>query len=181
MYIKTPSSVHFFTLMCTAPSQEADKDLSALCQLWLESKDHVIVKVVNVLYAFSQRCNGTLADFWFYVCFTARGRGGRRAHSSNTQSVGLLNHKMAYSNNNCFVFLAETGAHTHGISCCFFYSLLGGLTMWWDLVQERKGMFFKSRLVLGMLSNPFFFYIVALLLECSLLLFFQSLCSVCVF
>ncbi|XP_016084293.1 nuclear factor related to kappa-B-binding protein isoform X2 [Sinocyclocheilus grahami] len=26
------------------PSQEADKDLSALCQLWLESKDHVIVK-----------------------------------------------------------------------------------------------------------------------------------------
>ncbi|XP_042566831.1 nuclear factor related to kappa-B-binding protein [Cyprinus carpio] len=26
------------------PSQEVDKDLSALCQLWLESKDHVIVK-----------------------------------------------------------------------------------------------------------------------------------------
>ncbi|KAI2651339.1 Nuclear factor related to kappa-B-binding protein [Labeo rohita] len=26
------------------PSQEGDKDLSALCQLWLESKDHVIVK-----------------------------------------------------------------------------------------------------------------------------------------
>ncbi|XP_056093040.1 nuclear factor related to kappa-B-binding protein [Rhinichthys klamathensis goyatoka] len=26
------------------PSQDGDKDLSALCQLWLESKDHVIVK-----------------------------------------------------------------------------------------------------------------------------------------
>lgn len=50
MYIKTTSSVHFFTPICTGPSQETDKDLSALCQLWLESKDHVIVKVVNVLY-----------------------------------------------------------------------------------------------------------------------------------
>ncbi|XP_030637595.1 nuclear factor related to kappa-B-binding protein [Chanos chanos] len=26
------------------PSQDAEKDLSALCQLWLESKDHVVVK-----------------------------------------------------------------------------------------------------------------------------------------
>uniref|UniRef100_A0A9J7XM36 Nuclear factor related to kappaB binding protein n=1 Tax=Cyprinus carpio carpio TaxID=630221 RepID=A0A9J7XM36_CYPCA len=36
-------SLHIYT----GPSQEVDKDLSALCQLWLESKDHVIVKVVN--------------------------------------------------------------------------------------------------------------------------------------
>uniref|UniRef100_A0A8C1WV17 Nuclear factor related to kappaB binding protein n=1 Tax=Cyprinus carpio TaxID=7962 RepID=A0A8C1WV17_CYPCA len=42
--------VHFFTHIYTGPSQEVDKDLSALCQLWLESKDHVIVKVVNGLY-----------------------------------------------------------------------------------------------------------------------------------
>ncbi|XP_016108288.1 nuclear factor related to kappa-B-binding protein-like [Sinocyclocheilus grahami] len=43
-YVKTTNRVHFFTLICTGPSQEVDKDLSALCQLWLESKDHVIVK-----------------------------------------------------------------------------------------------------------------------------------------
>uniref|UniRef100_A0A9J8BVT8 Nuclear factor related to kappaB binding protein n=1 Tax=Cyprinus carpio carpio TaxID=630221 RepID=A0A9J8BVT8_CYPCA len=68
MYIKTPSSVHFFTLMCTAPSQEADKDLSALCQLWLETKDHVIVKVVNVLYAFSQRFATGAHVHGFFLC-----------------------------------------------------------------------------------------------------------------
>uniref|UniRef100_A0A8C1JFD2 Nuclear factor related to kappa-B-binding protein-like n=1 Tax=Cyprinus carpio TaxID=7962 RepID=A0A8C1JFD2_CYPCA len=51
-----------------APSQEADKDLSALCQLWLETKDHVIVKVVNVLYAFSQRFATGAHVHGFFLC-----------------------------------------------------------------------------------------------------------------
>uniref|UniRef100_A0A8C1JFR4 Nuclear factor related to kappa-B-binding protein-like n=1 Tax=Cyprinus carpio TaxID=7962 RepID=A0A8C1JFR4_CYPCA len=48
--------------------QEADKDLSALCQLWLETKDHVIVKVVNVLYAFSQRFATGAHVHGFFLC-----------------------------------------------------------------------------------------------------------------
>uniref|UniRef100_A0A8C1S867 Nuclear factor related to kappa-B-binding protein-like n=1 Tax=Cyprinus carpio TaxID=7962 RepID=A0A8C1S867_CYPCA len=46
----------------------SDKDLSALCQLWLESKDHVIVKVVNVLYAFSQRFATGAHVHGFFLC-----------------------------------------------------------------------------------------------------------------
>uniref|UniRef100_A0A8C2PYU5 Nuclear factor related to kappa-B-binding protein-like n=1 Tax=Cyprinus carpio TaxID=7962 RepID=A0A8C2PYU5_CYPCA len=46
----------------------SDKDLSALCQLWLETKDHVIVKVVNVLYAFSQRFAIGAHVHGFFLC-----------------------------------------------------------------------------------------------------------------
>ena len=34
--------------VCSAPVQDGEKDLSALCQLWLESKDHVTSKVQAV-------------------------------------------------------------------------------------------------------------------------------------
>lgn len=183
--------MHFFTLICAGPSQDGDKDLSALCQLWLESKDHVIVKVVNVFHAFPWWCKGTLSDSWFYVCFTAGGWGNCRTHSSNTQSVSLTVDYSVYlpqascSNNSSFVFLVETDAHMLVILCVLF-SLLGGLTMWWGLVQERKGMFFKSRLVPGShlpwggVLATHHFYIVALLMECSRLFFFLSLKYLCV-
>lgn len=34
-----------FLLIFSGPTQDSEKDLNALCMLWLESKDHVVVKV----------------------------------------------------------------------------------------------------------------------------------------
>lgn len=139
---------------------------------------------------FTMMWNGTLADFWSCVCFTARGRGNRRANSSNTQSVSLTVDYSVYltiavilEQQLLCLFICDWCTHAWYFMLFFSCSLLGGLTMWWGLVLERKGMFFKSRLVSPTLKRRAFkrrfFYIVAPLVECSLLLFFQSLKCLC--